>query len=461
MPAAGDRRPLVAALVAALVLVAVVVLVPAAEPATGLPPNVILVVTDDQPADTLLGDPPAMPWLRSQLDDPSTGWRSYTNAVVSTPVCCPSRATLLTGLPSWQTGVTDNETGGSLDEDRTLAVWLHDAGYRTAMIGKYLNGYPWDRGPYVPPGWDRWLAKTNDSIGTTYYGYGLIDQGVPRRVGEAPADYVTDVLGTAALEFVRAAPADQPWFLYLAPPAPHAPYTPAPRHDGAFAGVEPPAPSEAVANDVDGKPAWLRTSPPIDAARLSGLQAERLSQRETLLAVDEYLLALRDVVASRGETERTVIVVTSDNGFAFGDHRWVGKQVPYEPSIRVPLAISVPGSEGDPSDELASNLDIAPTLAALAGVTPPFRFAGRDLTGPSPAGVLEPWVPLGWAGGPNVPAWRGVRTKDRVYIRWITGEEEVYDLRRDPGQLVNLAGEPGAVHGYRRLLRSGVFRRQG
>ena len=416
----------------------------------GLPPNVILFVTDDQTADSIATDPSGMPWLREQLGGP--GWTSFANAVVSTPLCCPARASLLTGRTAWRTGVRDNMTGWALDERRTLAVWLHDAGYRTAMIGKYLNGYPWDRDPYVPAGWDRWLAKTNASFATTYEGYVLVDQGVVRQAGNGPEAYATDLLGEAALGFVRSAPTDRPWFLYVAPPAGHEPWTPAPRHAGAYtdAPLDPLSPD--VVNDVAGKPAWVRALPPIPLAGRVALAEARVAQRESLLAADDLLRELVALVAARGESADTVIVVTSDNGYAFGEHRWVGKQVPYEPSLRVPLAIYVPGSAGGLDEGLASDLDIAPTIAALAGVTPSVPRDGRDLLGaPPPA-----WVPLGWSGDRDVPAWWGVRTDDRLYVRWASGEEELYDLAADAAQLTNLAGDGAAVEPYRRLLDAGL-----
>jgi len=407
----------------------------ATERPADLPPNVILLVTDDQPLDTMTGTPVGMPWLGARLADPGSGWRWYPQTVVSTPMCCPSRATLLSGQPSWVTGVTDNATGWRLDEGATLGVWLRDAGYLTAMIGKYLNGYPWDRGPYVPPGWDRWLAKTNDAIDTTYYGYELVDQGVTRRMGRGPQDYVTEVLGDAAIDFALGVPADRPWFLYVAPPAPHAPYTPAPGDAGTLPGPAAPIASPALRNDVRGKPAWLRARPPIDEAREAELQAERLAQRDTLLAVDRLLERLMAVVSARGEADDTIVLVTSDNGFAFGEHRWVGKRVPYEASIRVPLAIYDPGAATEPDPRLASNLDVAPTILAAAGI-PDATLPGHDLRAPAIPGAA---VALAWAGDDDVPAWEAIRSLDAIEIRWVTGEVERYDLAADPDQLVNLA----------------------
>lgn len=434
------RRPGVAALAAFAVLVGAAALAREAPVPLDDRPNVILVVTDDQTVDTLPSDPPAMPWLQSQLADPTTGWLAFPQAIVSTPMCCPSRATLLTGLTADHHGVTSNEDGADLDETDTLPVWLHDAGYTTGLVGKYLNGYPWDGGPYVPPGWDRWFAKTNESPATTYYGYGVVDQGAWRRFGTSPGEYVTDVLGREAVAFVRSAPAERPWFLYLAPPAGHAPWIPAPRDTGLLGGAPPAIPSDAVLNDVEGKPAWVRGRPPIDDERAAQLQTDRVRARETLLSADEQLRRVWQAVLARGEQDRTVVVFLSDNGYQFGEHRWVGKQTPYEPSIRVPFAIRSPWVAGGSVPALVSNLDVAPTIVALAGVVAP-SGDGRSLSallsgsGPAPAGRA---VPISWAGSPGVPAWTGVRTTGSIRVRWADGTVERYSLARDPDQLRNL-----------------------
>jgi arylsulfatase A-like enzyme len=429
------RRAVAAALVACIVLVVALLVDRDPRPPSDPRPNVLLVVTDDQTADSLEGDPSAMPWLRAQLEDPGTGWRWFPDAIAATPMCCPSRATLLTGLTAEHHGVASNEDGTDLDESDTLATWLHDAGYATALVGKYLNGYPWDRGPYVPPGWDRWFAKTNEALATTYFGYGVVDDGRPRRFGTAPPDYVTDVLGREALGFVRSAPTDRPWFLLFAPPAGHAPWIPAPRHAGTL--TAPPPPDLAAVNDVEGKPAWVQGLPPIDAATLEALEADRVRARETLLAVDGWLEDLWRAVVARGEAGRTVIVVLSDNGFHFGEHRWVGKQAPYEPSIRIPFAVRTPWADGGVDPVLVSTLDVAPTIAALAGIAPP-ASDGVDLS-PALRGegsvVDRSGIPIAWAGGEDVPAWSGERTLDGTTVTWADGTIEAYVLGEDPDRL--------------------------
>jgi N-acetylglucosamine-6-sulfatase len=418
-----------------------------------LPPSIILVVADDQSIGSLSGEPTAMPWLLSRVRAP--GWTTFTNAVVSTPMCCPSRASILTGRYAGGTGVETNTDGDLLDERTTLAVALHDAGYRTAMIGKYLNGYPWDRDPYVPEGWDRWFAKRNIVQETTYYGYEVIDDGRVETVGDGPEDYATDRLTAEALRFVRDAPDDRPYFLYLAPSAPHYPWEPAPRHQGLLGGFASPSPSfdELLAmNDVEGKPAWVQALAPVGETRAATLAWDRARERATLRALDDGIRALWEAVEARGEADRTVVVVTSDHGFAYGEHRWVGKGCPWEPCLAVPLFVFVPGTEGGTTDALVANIDLAPTIAALAGIPGP-DADGVDLSGllrgasaPDRRGVL-----IEWAGGLGVPAWRGVRTRDAVYVLHDDGTRELYDLAADPSQLRNLAGDPDVAPLERRL----------
>jgi N-acetylglucosamine-6-sulfatase len=143
-------------------------------------PNIVVVLTDDQTFDSLPHRPAVMPYLQRQIEDPASGWTWFPNAFVNTPLCCPSRATILTGRYSHNTGVEANDEGDDLDESSTIATWLHDAGYRTAVVGKYLNGYPFGRGPYVPPGWDHFVGKENTSDATVYRSYRVVDDGVVR-----------------------------------------------------------------------------------------------------------------------------------------------------------------------------------------------------------------------------------------------------------------------------------------
>ncbi|MDQ4108592.1 MAG: sulfatase-like hydrolase/transferase, partial [Actinomycetota bacterium] len=224
MSSIAPGRRMAGAVLAALAGLGAGLAWPVADVARRERPNVIVVLTDDQRADTF----EAMPWLRRQLARGDSGWLSFPHAFANTPLCCPARASLLTGRYARHTGVLDNRHGGRLDESSTLATWLHEAGYRTGLVGKYLNRYPFGRLPYVPPGWDRFVAKQNQSGETVYRDFHAVDQGSPVLVRQ----YATDWLAERAVEFVRTAPAARPFFLVFAPSAPHSPWIPAERHEG-------------------------------------------------------------------------------------------------------------------------------------------------------------------------------------------------------------------------------------
>jgi arylsulfatase A-like enzyme len=455
--AASLRRT--SALAAALLALAAAAAIPGSTPARAADPrpNVIVILTDDQSFDALPSDPPAMPWLQARIADPEDHWTWFPNAFVNTPLCCPSRATLLTGLYSHHTGVQNNGDGRLLDEDATLAVRLHDAGYRTGLVGKYLNRYPFGRGPYVPPGWDRWVGKGNTSGATVYYRYPFVDQGVPLTGGLAPAGYATDLFAREAAAFVRTAPASQPYFLLFAPSAPHAPRIPAPRDAGAFEGLTLPRPPSFGASDVGGKPPWVRALPPIDPAAAAALDRARIRERETLLAVDDAVRSIVDEVAARGDLDRTVIFFLTDNGLTFGEHGWTHKTCPYVECVRTPFAVYAPGVTAGSDPTLVSNVDLAPTIASLAGLdlvpTDGVDLA-PSLTGdgaPSP----RPAVLTEFAGSQQVPAWEAVRTADLAYIR-TGGFEELYDLTgvagpADPHEMHNRVDDPAYVEVRARL----------
>jgi arylsulfatase A-like enzyme len=391
-----------------------------------------------------------MPWLQSQIQDPAGHWLWFPNAVASTPLCCPSRSTILTGRYDTHTHVRDNTQGPNLDDTNTLPVWLQAAGYHTGLVGKYLNAYPWGRAPFIPPGWDRWFAKQNLNESTSYYDYDVVDQGVSRHYGAMPENYATDVLAAQALRFVQDAPVDQPWFLYFSPNAPHLPWIPSPRYAGAFADVTPPIPPLAVLNDVGGKPAYVTGLPAkTETDRQGYIEADR-NERAMLRSVDDAFHALVDEVAARGELDNTVIVFLTDNGYVLGLHRLDGKRFPYVDSIGLPFAIRSPWASATTLDDLVSNLDVAATIAAVAGVQPGLPQDGVSLL-PALQGTSlapRPGVFLDWGGDVNVPAWQGVRGRDFLYVRNADGFEELY-RSTDVFQLDNRAQDPAAT----RLLR--------
>ena len=458
-PWPSGRRSAGAAVFALAALVAAVV-VPPPVVRTDDRPNVIVVLTDDQRAGTFA----QMPWLRSQLDRAGSGWTEFPNAFANTPLCCPARASLLTGLFARHTGVLDNDDGGKLDASSTLATWLDDAGYRTGLVGKYLNRYPFGRPPFIPPGWDRFVVKENQ-IGTTVYrDFHAVDQGSPVFVRR----YATDWLAERAVGFVRTAPPTQPFFLLFAPSAPHPPWIPARRHRGAFAELpveEPPT----VAGALRGAPPWVRSlSIPGAAQRALWLEDQRRAA-ETLLAVDE---ALRRLVESLGDRrDDTVIFVLSDNGYSFGEHRWEGKMCPYDACVRIPFAVYSPGVRIDADDAFVSIVDLAPTILDLAGAPAIASRDGRSFAAMLGAGSIAGSderggaVFLEWAGDERMPAWTSVRTSDFTLIRYADGFEELYDLRgrfgaADPWESVNLARDPraDAVAQHLRVLLGRVLR---
>ena len=440
----------------------------AALPSPALPPrgdrlNVVVILTDDQSFDTLPASPAAMPWLQSQIQDPNGHWTWFPNAIISTPLCCPSRASILSGRYSHHTHVRNNDEGERFDESNTLATWLHDAGYFTGLFGKYLNRYPFGRGPYVPAGWDRWVAKRNTAATTTYYDYGFIDQGVPLQVRDASASYATDLFAGRALDFLRIAPANQPYFLYYAPSAPHPPWTPPRRHLGAFAGLTIPQPKSVNEHNVSDKPAWVQALKPLDPSDRARLVRDQRRAREALLGVDDQVHRIVDAIAARGDLGRTVIFFLTDNGYSFGEHRIQGKRCPYEECIRTPFAVRMPGRSPRDVTEVVSNVDLAPTIADLTGVRPGLTEDGTSFARALLGGeyLSSDGALIEWAGDRTVPPWQGVRTTDFAYIEDADGTVELYDLtgvlgRADPLELRNREGDAryrGEVRRLAALLR--------
>jgi len=420
-------------------------------------PNIIFILTDDLD----LASAGQLPKLRSLLVEEGA---SFENSFVSYPLCCPSRATILTGLYAHNHGVAVNEppNGGFQKfreqgrEEATIAVRLQEEGYRTALFGKYLNHYGEDDPTHVPPGWNEWHARVDtsareedtsdggDATGgyTEYYDYELNENGEVVSYGDSPEDYLTDVLSGGATEFVRRAASDpEPFFLYLAPSAPHDPATPAQRHEGAFAGEKAPRSASFGEEDVSDKPSWIgarRTISDRQASRkIDGLYRERLA---SMLAVEEMVDSLVGELESAEQLDNTFVFFASDNGWQQGEHRIrEGKLYPYEESIRTPLFVRGPGvPAGSRVEKLVLNTDFAPTIADLAGIS--FPSDGRSFTSLL-RGEDPPWrsaVLLEAVGGGSPPTYRGVRTETHKYVEYQTGEKELYDLWSDPYETESL-----------------------
>ena len=408
-------------------------------------PNVIVILTDDQSEDSIPNPEVIMPFLQGRALDPNDHWVVFDHAYVNTPLCCPSRATMLTGQFAQHTGVQDNEDAQLLDESSTIATWLHDAGYHTGLVGKYLNHYPFGGPGYIPPGWDRWTARRHGPVTTLYYDYTLIEQTREVRYGHDEADYSTDVLADRATSFIREAPADRPFFLWFAPNAPHPPWTPAPRDAGAFAGLPLPVSPAFAEADVSDKPQWVRALPEPDAKAAAAIRANHRRSYAALLAVDDAVRRIMAAVRARGELADTVVIFTTDNGLAFGEHRWVRKSCEYDACLRVPLMIRVPGIEHRIEPAIVSAVDLAPTIAGLAGATPATEVDGVSLVPLLTTGSHE-GLPgelyAEFVGDDTIPPWWEIRTRRFAYVELGTGERELYALRDDPAELLNVAGVP-------------------
>lgn len=427
-----------------LLLLAVLLLPPAARISAAAQPNVLLILTDDQTFESMR----VLPKTRQLLAAQGT---TFASAFVSFPTCCPSRATILTGQYAHNHRVLGNKgpDGGypRLDHSNTLPVWLREAGYETAHVGKYLNLYT---GPEVPPGWSHWFGLSDPS---TYlmYGYTVIDDGKPVHYGESEEDYQTDVLAAKAEELLREmAGSGKPFFLSVAPVAPHlersdeagkgTPPRPAPRHLGRFAGEPLPAGASFDEADVGDKPNHIRRLPRLSPARKELILRTYRAQLEALQAIDEMVERLVGALEETGRLDDTVIVFTSDNGFFHGQHRILdGKLMPYEEAIHVPLIVRGGGfPAGATARQPVSNIDLAPTIVALTGIRARRTMDGRNLLplALDPALAQDRAVLVQTVSRNSArPAFEAVRTARWMWIEYRNGGRELYDLAADPLQL--------------------------
>jgi N-acetylglucosamine-6-sulfatase len=463
--------------------------VASAEPAER--PNIIMILTDDLDTESLSH----MPNLRALVTEQGT---TFDNAFVTDSLCCPSRSTILRGQYPHNHDILSNEppSGGfekfrSLGrQNSTIATWLQDAGYRTVLIGKYLNGYDTTQ---VPPGWDEWYG-----IAGNYESTDLNENG--KIVSYDPASYyLDDVLAEKAVDFVggrgRGGPPSffrpgKPFFMWLGTQAPHAPADPAHRDEDALPGVSLPRTPSFNEGDVSDKPAWINDNPPLNPDQITRAEDLYRKRLQSMLAVDDMIGRIVDALHETGELDNTYLFFTSDNGYHLGQHRLTsGKWTAYEEDIRVPLIVRGPGvPKGQTLDQLVLNNDFAPTFAELAGAETPEFVDGRSLVpllgdDPPPTqdwrqaflveaiaetadvpsstedGDLVPLLtgdtqppederrasrlvaaPLQTAGRPGLQA---VRTQDHLYVEYETGESELYDLKKDPYELNNVYDDAG------------------
>ena len=414
-------------------------------------PNIVVIMTDDQTANSMR----VLSKTRRLLGDRGA---TFLRSFASLPVCCPSRASFLTGQYAHNHGVLTNgpPQGGyaKLDHTNTLAVWLQNAGYNTVHLGKYLNGYGKADPTEVLPGWTEWHA----SVAASSWRYNTTTLNENGRLVRYEREYKTDLYARKAVEIIlRRAAQTKPFFLWVAFLAPHVggprepddpeglqTPAPAPRHHDYFASRRLPKPPGFNERNVSDKPVEIRRRPRLTREQVAALQEKYQQRLETLLAVDEAVARIVRALRETGELSDTLIVFTSDNGFFHGEHRVAqGKRLLYEPSIRVPLIMRGPGiPSGVRLSQPVANIDLAPTLVAAAGATARRSMDGLSLlplfVDPTTAFDRDLLI----ESAPGAKSFAAIRTARYLYAEHASGERELYDLVQDGYQLKSLHGDP-------------------
>jgi arylsulfatase A-like enzyme len=427
-------------------------------------PNIVFVLTDDLDWNLVQ----YMPHVQ-QLQAQGT---TFTNYLVTDSLCCPSRASIFTGCYPHTTGIFTNggPDGGFAvfhargEESDTFATRLQSRGYRTALMGKYLNGYTPQRRVdgrplYIPPGWNEW-----DVAGNAYpeFDYNLNENGKLVHYGSRPGAYLTDVLARKSGAFVhRASAAGKPFFLEVSTFAPHAPYTPAPRDASDFPGLQAPRTPAFNEADVSDKPAWLSGHPLLNPTQVSEIDNVYRERAQAVEAVDDLIAKLEGELQRDGVADNTYIFFSSDNGYHLGEHRLLpGKLTAFETDIRVPLIVAGPAvGSGRSVARVTENVDLYPTFVRLgrAGSSP--LADGKSLVpllhgDPAPswrdAALVEHHGPdFGVEAGPdaaqpgsgNPSTYEALRLPYTTYVEYANGEREYYDLKSDPYELTNIYPE--------------------
>src|SRR5256714_7026873 len=424
-------------------------------------PNVVFVLTDDLSWNLVQYLPQVQ---RLQAD--GLTFQDYT---VTDSLCCPSRSSILTGRFPHDTGVFTNGGAdggfgyfhGHGEEANTFATALQAQGYRTAMMGKYLNGYePTDTlggsQPYVPPGWTEWDVAGN---GDPEFNYNLNENHKIVHYGNQPQDYLTDVLANKGTAFIaKSAAARTPFLLEIATFAPHAPYTPAPRDANAFPGLTAPR-GPAFDTLPTNPPPWLAGRTPLTQAEKTAIDTAFRKRAQAVQAVDRMIERLRAALTAAGVAGNTIVVFSSDNGYHMGQYRLnPGKMTAFDTDIRVPLVVAGPGiAAGTSSTAAVENIDLTPTFLTSAGLPVPSDVDGRSLVPLLHGGSGSTWRtgslvehhgPDTMAGDPDLPApnsgnppsYQAIPTGTYTYAEYAHGSREDYDPTTDPHELANLAG---------------------
>ena len=425
--------------------------VASAQPPAKRARNVIFILTDDHRFDTM-GFMHSQSWLKTpQMDALARDGAHLKNAFVTTALCSPSRASILTGVYAHRHKIVDNNTAIPTGT-RFFPQLLQKAGYQTAFVGKWHMG---NGGDEPQPGFDKWVSFRGQG---TYLpspnGLNVDGKHVPQK------GYITDELTDYALDWLKTVPLEQPYFLYLSHKAVHSDFVPAARHKGMYAKekFQPPKTMAESGEFAQHRPMWVQNQRNswhgVDYPYHSDMDIAEYYERyaETLLGVDDSIGRVIDALRKRGELESTLIIYMGDNGFAFGEHGLIDKRTAYEESMRVPLLAQCPElfHGGTTIDKVVAGLDIMPTVLDAAGVAVPAGLDGRSML-PLLTGKGDPqWrrdllYEYYWERNfPQTPTLHALRTDRYKYIHYygIWDIDELYDLQEDPLETNNLIFNP-------------------
>jgi N-acetylglucosamine-6-sulfatase len=428
-------------------------------------PNIVFVLTDDLSWNLVQ----YMPHVQAMERDGAT----FSKYFVTDSLCCPSRTSIMTGQFPHDSGVFSNtgaDGGFSAfiahdNQAKTFAVAMEKTGYRSALMGKYLNGYePNFHGSagrsYIPPGWDSWDVAGN---GYNEFDYDLNENRDLVHYGNSAQAYLTSVLSRLASGFVSQSSdlsgTRRPFVLEVATFAPHEPYIYAPSDADRFDNVEAPRTAAFDAKDLIGNPRWLDL-PPLTPQDIRQIDMAFRDRVRAVQAVDRMIGRLRAQLVAEGLAKNTYFVFSSDNGYHMGEHRLTpGKMTAFDTDIKVPLIVVGPGIKpGTKISALAENIDLAPTFERLAGLRPPSSVDGRSLVP-----LLEGHPPASWRNavlvehhGPdsdpedpdypapnsgNPPSYEAMRLENALYVEYADGDREYYLTAFDPNELRNVYAE--------------------
>lgn len=388
-------------------------------------PNFLIIVTDDQRYDTM----EYMPNTQELIFDQGV---TFSKGYITTPFCCPSRASILTGMYAHNHGVQVNEDPM---EFRTMVEDIHRNGYYTGLVGKYLNSWKGD----MRPEYDFWVSFWGGTM-KNYYDPDLNVNGTWSKY----TGYSTYLFRDYGVQFIEeASKQSKPFLLMYTPNAPHAPFTPAKEDVNLLDGLEPFRPVSFNEEDVSDKPDSISNQAPLTEEDIKSIDTTRRRQLLTLIALDRTIPDLINKLKETGELDNTVIIFISDNGKHWGEHRLDSKSTAYEESVKVPFAIRYPPLIPTPyvDDRVVANIDIAPTIYELSETRQPDTVDGKSLL-PLFGGdtewrdhiLLEAW--------PDRGAWSAIHTGDYIYIETQDDMSEFYNLKLDPFEMDNAINDP-------------------